>query len=115
MRSVRFAPNCFSNCWMHKYQFTIEKSIHKYCKAQYRNYDCCHFRAKLLKSCPNNQKSSPSQTSLKRGQDKYHSFLETKLRLDRKLTDDEVLCVNDKDTRTTTLPVSTDESNETSV
>jgi hypothetical protein len=26
-----------------------------------------------------------------------------------------VLCVNDKDTRTTTLPVSTDESNETSV
>jgi hypothetical protein len=71
--------------------------------------------AKLLKSYPNSRKSSPSRTPLKRGQDKYHSFLEAKLRPDRKLADEEVLCVNDKDTRPTSLPVSTEESNETSV
>jgi len=41
--------------------------------------------------------------------------LEAKLRPDRKLADEEVLCVNDKDTRPTSLPVSTEESNETSV
>lgn len=115
MRSIRFTPNCFWNCWMRKYEHTIEKSIHQYCRAQYRNYDCCHFRAKLLKSYPNSRKSSPSRTPLKRGQDKYRNFLEAKLRPDRKLADDEVLCVNDKDTRPATLPVSVDESNETSV
>ena len=41
--------------------------------------------------------------------------MEAKLRPDRKLADEEVLCVNDKDTRPTSLPVSTEESNETSV
>jgi hypothetical protein len=74
-----------------------------------------YFRAKLLKSYPNSRKSSPSRTPLKRGQDKYRSLLEAKLRPERKLADDEVLCVNDKDTRPTSLPVSIEESNETSV
>ncbi|PNF29694.1 hypothetical protein B7P43_G13059, partial [Cryptotermes secundus] len=71
--------------------------------------------AKLLKSYPNSRKSSPSRTPLKRGQEKYRSFLEARLRPDGKLADDEVLCVNEKDTRPATLSVSVDESNETSV
>lgn len=115
MRSIRFTPNCFWNFWMRKYEFIVEKSVQPSCRAQYRNYYYCHFRAKLLKSYPNSRKSSPSRTPLKRGQDKYRSFLEVTLRPDRKLADDEVLCVNEKDTRPATLPVSVDENNETSV
>ncbi|XP_067002021.1 protein C1orf43 homolog [Anabrus simplex] len=71
--------------------------------------------AKLLKSYPNSRKSSPSRTPLKRNPDKYRSFLESKLRPDRKLADDEVLCVGDKDGRPTSLAVSIEENNETSV
>jgi hypothetical protein len=41
--------------------------------------------------------------------------LEAKLRSDKKTADDEVLCVNEKDARPTSLPVSLEESNETSV
>ncbi|GLH06163.1 hypothetical protein R5R35_010178 [Gryllus longicercus] len=70
--------------------------------------------AKLLKSYPNSRKSSPSRTPMKRNQEKYRSLLESKLRTDRKL-DDEVLCVSDKDLRPTSLPVSIEENNETSV
>jgi hypothetical protein len=66
-----------------------------------------HSAAKLLKSYPTpKSKAQP----LQRGQDKYHNFLEDKQKLDRKLADDELLCVNDKHTRPTTLPVTTDES-----
>ncbi|XP_049787019.1 protein C1orf43 homolog [Schistocerca cancellata] len=69
---------------------------------------------KMLKSYPNSRKSSPSRTPLKRNQDKYRNLLDTKLRSDRKLTD-EVLCVNEKEIRPSSLPVSPDENNETSV
>ena len=79
------------------------------------NFIILFFRAKLLKSYPNSRKSSPSRTPLKRGQDKYRTLLEAKLRPDRKLADEEVLCVSDKDTRPTSLPVSIEENNETSV
>jgi hypothetical protein len=97
-----------SSVWGNEYMSTVEHRTQIMTTVLY-------FRAKLLKSYPNSRKSSPSRTPLKRGQDKYRSFLEVKLRSDKKTADDEVLCVNEKDARPTSLPVSLEESNETSV
>ncbi|CAG2057378.1 unnamed protein product [Timema podura] len=71
--------------------------------------------ARMLKSFPSSRKSSPSRTPLKRTQDyKYRNVLESKLKADKRLADDEILCVSDRDIRPSTLAVSPDD-NETSV
>lgn len=70
--------------------------------------------ARLLKSYPSSRKSSPSRTPLKRNPDKYRTFLGSKIKADHHLKD-EMLCTHEKEGRPTSLPVSPEENNETSV